>query len=252
MGSLRHQDPLINDALAVIRLILLPGLACDAGMWQAQLAVMPRHLAAHVTDVHTRHATLQAMAASLLAEHTGQLILCGASMGGMLAMEVARQAPQRIRGLALLGTSGRPEDAATRALREAAIVLFEQGRMAEVLQANLSLAFDASRTADAKLHQTYLDMIERAGAAQLVAQNRAVIARPDALAHVGQLRCPVLVLCGEGDQLIPADRSQELAAAIPGAEQALLPQCGHMLTMEQPEAVNAQLLDWLGRIAPAG
>jgi pimeloyl-ACP methyl ester carboxylesterase len=191
------------------------------------------------------------MAASLLTEHTGELILCGASMGGMLAMEVARQAPARIRGLALLGTSARPEDAATRALREAAIVLFEQGRMDEVLKANLPLAFDASRAADAALHQSYLDMIGRAGAAQLVAQNRAVIARPNALAHLGRLRCPVLVLCGESDQLTPPERSRELAAAIPGAELVLLPRCGHMLTMEQPQAVNARLLDWLGRIAPA-
>jgi len=135
-------------------------------------------LSVSVTDVHTRHATLEAMAAGLLAEHAGDLILCGASMGGMLAMEVARQAPQRIRGLALLGTSARPEDAATRALREAAIVLFEQGRMDEVLQANLPLAFDASRAADTALHQAYLAMIGRAGAAQLVAQNRAVINGP--------------------------------------------------------------------------
>ena len=84
-----------------------------------------------------------------------------------------------------------------------------------------------------------------------MAQNRAVIGRPDALAHIGRLRCPVLVLCGENDQLTPVDRSRELAAAIPGAELALLPQCGHMLTMEQPEAVNAQLLNWLTRVMPA-
>lgn len=232
------------------RLIFLPGLACDSAMWQVQLDAVPAYLAANVTDVHTRHATLQAMAAGLLAEHTGELILCGASMGGMLAMEVARQAPQRIRGLALLGTSARPEDAATRALREAAIVLFEQGRMAEVLQANLPFAFDASRAADAELHQAYLAMIERAGAAQLIAQNRAVIARPDALAHIGGIRCPVLVLCGEGDALTPPDRAREIASAIAGAELALLPSCGHMLTMEQPVAVNARLLDWLGRVAP--
>ena len=233
------------------RLLFLPGLACDSTMWQAQLAEMPAHLSACSTNVHARYDTLETMADTLLAEHVGELILCGASMGGMLAMEVARQAPQRVRGLALLGTSARPEDAATRALREAAIVLFDQGRMAEVLQANLPLAFDASRAADTELHQTYLDMIGRAGAAQLVAQNRAVIARPDALAHIGQLRCPVLVLCGESDQLAPPERSRDLAAAIPGAELDLLPQCGHMLTMEQPEAVNARLLDWLGRIAPA-
>jgi pimeloyl-ACP methyl ester carboxylesterase len=232
------------------RLIFLPGLACDSAMWQAQLAEMPAHLSACATDVHARHDTLEAMADTLLAEHAGELILCGASMGGMLAMQVARQAPARIRGLALLGTSARPEDAATRALREAAIELFEQGRVDAVLQANLPLAFDASRAADTELHQAYLDMIGRAGAAQLVAQNRAVIARPDALAHIGQLHCPVLVLCGENDQLTPPERSRELAVAIPGAELALLPRCGHMLTMEQPEAVNARLLDWLGRIAP--
>ena len=233
------------------RLILLPGLACDAGMWQAQLAALPAHVAASVTDVHTRCATLEAMASTLLAEQAGDLVLCGASMGGMLAMEVARQAPARIRGLALLGNSARPEDAATRALREAAILLFEQGRMNEVLQANLSFAFDVTRAADAALHEAYLAMIHRAGAAQLVAQNRAVIGRPDALAHIGRLRCPVLVLCGENDQLTPADRSHELAAAIPGAELALLPQCGHMLTMEQPEAVNDRLLHWLTRVIPA-
>jgi pimeloyl-ACP methyl ester carboxylesterase len=209
------------------------------------------HVVANVTDVHTRCASIETMASTLLAEQAGDLVLCGASMGGMLAMEVARQAPARIRGLALLGTSARPEDAATRALREAAIVLFEQGRMAEVLQANLPLAFDAKRAADATLHQAYLDMIHRAGAAQLVAQNRAVICRPDALAHIGRLRCPVLVLCGETDQLTPADRSRELAAAITGAELAILPQCGHMLTMEQPAAVNARLLNWLSRVIPA-
>ena len=241
--------PLLH--LATPRLILLPGLACDAGMWQGQLTALPAHVAASVTDVHTRCASIETMARTLLAEQPGELVLCGASMGGMLAMEVARQAPGRIRGLALLGTSARQEDATTRALREAAIVLFEQGRMAEVLQANLSFAFDATRAADASLHQAYLDMIHRAGAAQLVAQNRAVISRPDALAHIGRLRCPVLVLCGEADQLTPVDRSHELVAAIPGAELALLPQCGHMLTMEQPQAVNARLLNWLARVIPA-
>ncbi len=236
---------------ATARLILLPGLACDAVLWQSQLAALPAHVVASVTDVHTRCATLETMAGTLLAEQPGDLVLCGASMGGMLAMEVARQAPARIRGLALLGTSARPEDAATRALREAAIVLFEQGRMAEVLQANLSFAFDVTRAADISLHQAYLAMVHRAGAAQLVAQNRAVIGRPDALAHIGRLRCPVLVMCGENDWLTPVDRSRELAAAIPGAELALLPQCGHMLTMEQPDAVNAQLLNWLTRVIPA-
>ena len=106
------------------QLILLPGLASDHVMWQAQLAALPRAWRAHVTDVHARCDTIEAMARTLLDEHPGTLVLCGASMGGIVAMEVARQAPQRIRGLALLGTSARPESDEIRMLREAAITLF--------------------------------------------------------------------------------------------------------------------------------
>ncbi len=123
------------------QLLLLPGLACNAVMWHHQLAVLPPALAPTVTDVHTRSDTVHQMAAMLLSEHAGDLILCGASMGGMLAMEVARQAPGRVRGLALLGTNARPETPEMQKLREAGIPLFEQGRAEEVLRFNLPLAF---------------------------------------------------------------------------------------------------------------
>ena len=115
------------------QLVFLPGLAADAVMWQDQLAAMPAHLHAVVSDVHSRHASLPDMARRLLYEHEGELILCGASMGGMLAMELVRQAPQRVKALALLGTSARPETDAMRTLREAAITLFQQGRIDDVL-----------------------------------------------------------------------------------------------------------------------
>lgn len=88
-------------------LVLLPGLAGDRVMWRSQLEAL-RAWDPLVPDVHMRNPTIEAMAAELLAETAGPLVLCGASMGGMVAMEAARQAPQRIRGLALLGTSARP------------------------------------------------------------------------------------------------------------------------------------------------
>ncbi len=72
------------------------------------------------------------------------------------------------------------------------------------------------------------------------------MARPDARGHLPQLRCPVLVMCGEDDQLTPPDHSREVASLVPGAQLVLLPRCGHMLTMEQPEAVSAALRQWLG------
>lgn len=229
-------------------LVLLPGLACDAAMWDAQLAALAAWQP-QVADVHARHRSLAEMAAALLARYPGPLVLCGASMGGMVAMEAARQAPQRVRGLALLGTSARPEDEQARRLREQAIVLFRQGRAREVIEPNADIAFHADHARDTALVSRYVDMVLRAGAAQLVQQNLAVMARPDAREHLPHLRCPTLVLCGEDDVLTPPECSREIAQLVPGARLVLLPRCGHMLTMEQPEAVNRALLRWLEECA---
>ncbi|RYG14871.1 MAG: alpha/beta hydrolase [Burkholderiales bacterium] len=227
------------------RLLLLPGLAADAAMWAAQLPAMPAALQPAVVDVHFRFDTLEAMAAALLQEYPGDLILCGASMGGMLAMEAARQAPGRISGLALLGTSARPESEAMRTLREGAIGQFGQGRLREVLEPNVPLAFHPKQAADPVLVKAYFDLVMRAGASQLIRQNRAVMARPDARLHLPGLRCPVLVMCGDADQLAPPECSREILQLVPQATLVMVPECGHMLTMEKPAAVNAALLEWL-------
>jgi pimeloyl-ACP methyl ester carboxylesterase len=228
-------------------LILLPGLAGNSAMWRSQLDALaawrPR-----VADVHARHDSIESMAEALLAENEGPLVLCGASMGGMLAMEAARRAPDRVRGVALLGTNARPEDERMRQLREAAIVLFEQGRMAEVIEPNVGFAFHPDHAKDRALSQAYLDFVYEAGAPQLIRQNRAVIARPDARLHLPQLSCPALVMCGEDDQLAPPECSREIASLVPHAELVMVPRCGHMLTMERPDVVNAALTRWLGAV----
>jgi pimeloyl-ACP methyl ester carboxylesterase len=231
------------------RLILLPGLAADSVMWAPQLAALPAHWQPHVTDVHTRHGSIPEMASALLQEQEGDLVLCGASMGGIVAMEVVRQAPQRIRGLALLGTNARPETPEMHALREGAIaVFFREGGVEEIIRANVALAFHPRQAADQALVGSYLSFVLKAGAEQLIRQNRAIMARPDARLHLPQVRCPTLVVCGDADQLTPPECSREIAALIPGAELVWVPQCGHMLTMEKPGAVNAALLAWLARL----
>jgi pimeloyl-ACP methyl ester carboxylesterase len=233
---------------SLFSLVLLPGLAADAAMWRAQLAGL-RDWQPIVSDAHMRQASIEATAAAVLQEHAGPLVLCGASMGGMVAMEAARQAPHRIRGLALLGTTAQPENAQMRQLREDAIALFAQGRLREVIEPNVGFAFHPDHARDPALVQRYLDLVLRAGADQLIRQNRAVIARPDARLHLPRLECPVLVMCGEDDQLTPPEHAREIAALVPHAQLALLPRCGHMLTMEQPDAVNAALAQWLAALA---
>ena len=228
-------------------LVLLPGLACDEDMWRGQLsALAPWHPV--VTDVHTRYGSIEEMAAALLARHHGRLVLCGASLGGIVAMEVARQAPQRVRGLALLGTTARPEDAASRPARENAIALFEHGDAASVIALGATANFHA---ATGELLRRYEQAVLRGGAQQLVRQNRAVLGRRDARLHLPSVRCPTLVVCGEDDQLTPPVLSREIAGLVPGAQLVLVPRCGHMLTMEQPAAVNAALRGWLQALQPA-
>src|SRR5262249_33888959 len=111
----------IGRMSATPTLVLLPGLACDARLWQAQMPVLPAALSPRVSDAHSRHARIEDMAAAVLHETTGPLVLCGASMGGMIAMEVSRQAPERVLGLALLGTNAQPESPETYKLRADAI-----------------------------------------------------------------------------------------------------------------------------------
>lgn len=228
------------------QLVFLPGLASDESLWQAQLAAVPATWSASVSDVHFHHARIESMASALLTQtQAATLVLCGASMGGMVAMEVARQCPERVAGLALLGTSARPETPEVRLVRETAMVLFRQGRVEEVLKANLPLAFHADAQARPELAAEYLRFVMKAGAAQLLAQNEAVIHRPDARLHLPQVRCPVLVMCGDSDQLTPPECSAEIAALVPQAQLQLMPRCGHMLTMERPQEVNQALLAWL-------
>lgn len=229
-------------------LVLLPGLACDAALW-ADCADALAPWQPRVSDVHTRHASLPAMAAALLAEHPGPLWLAGASMGGMVALHAAVQAPDRIAGLALLGSTARADTPELLRLRGDAIREFERGAVEPLLRANVMFAFHPKHQGDRALVERYVQMVLRAGSVQLIAQNRAVMARADLRAALPALRCPTLVLCGEADALTPPECSREIAAAVPNARFGLIERAGHMLTLEQPARVGALLADWLRAIA---
>lgn len=225
-------------------LILLPGLACDAELFAHQAQALAGHRQVVISDVHTRCATLSAMAAALWAENPGAQVLVGASMGGMLALAMHRHAPERVAAMALLGSTARPDTPELISLRTKACELFANGRVDEVLRANVLFAFHPNGARAPGLVDRYLAMIRRAGAAQLINQNRAVMARVDSRPHLPAIRCPVLVACGEADQLTPPAHAHEMAALMPHAQLDFVPGAGHMLTMEQPERVSALLLRW--------
>jgi pimeloyl-ACP methyl ester carboxylesterase len=229
-------------------LILLPGLACDAALWRHQQPLLAAAGApVVVADAHHHADSLPAMAERLLAQHTGPLALAGASMGGMLALEAQRRAPQRVRGLALLGTTARADTPEMRRLRGEAIALFGAGRMDEVLRINALFAFHRAHAA--RLLDDYLAMLRRAGADGLIRQNRAVMARADLRPALAGVACPTLVVGGLDDTLTPPECARELAAGVAGARLELLADCGHMLTMEKPAPLNRLLAGWLAGLS---
>jgi pimeloyl-ACP methyl ester carboxylesterase len=225
--------------------VLLPGLLCDAQLWQPQLDGLAPQIQPWIADL-TRDDTMAAMARRVLAEAPFEkFALAGLSMGGYVAMEVMRQAPDRVARLALLDTQARAEAPEARERRLALIALAHQGKFPTVIERLLPLELHAPHLADARLVGIIKSMARNVGMDGYLRQQNAIMHRADSRESLKSVRCPALVLCGEHDQLTPRDRHDEMAALIPGAALVVLPECGHMSTLEKPLEVNRALQAWL-------
>jgi len=225
-------------------LVLLPGLLCDAALWQPQIAALGDIAAASVADL-TRHDSLAAMAASVLAAAPEYFSLAGLSMGGYVAQEIMRQAPGRVRRLALLDTSARADTDEQRARRRGLIELAGRGEFKGVTPRLLPLFIHPDRLQDEPLVEIVTGMAERVGKDAFLRQEKAIMGRPDARADLKRIACPTLVLCGRHDALTPLAVHEEMAAAIRGAKLVVVEESGHLPTLERPEAVNTAMREWL-------
>lgn len=225
-------------------LLLLPGLLCDAALWRPQSTALADLVVPIVCDL-TRHDSLSAMAASVLAEAPEYFSLAGLSMGGYVAQEIMRQAPQRVLRLALLDTSSRPDTDEQRARRRGLIELAGRGEFKGVTPRLLPLLIHPDRLADPPLVDIVLGMAERVGKDAFLRQQSAIMGRPDGRPDLPRIACPTLVLCGREDALTPPALHEEIAAAIPGARLEIIEKCGHLSTLEAPDQVNAAFREWL-------
>lgn len=195
---------------------------------------------------HRRDDSLEEIAARLLANAPAQFALVGLSMGGYVAFEVLRQAPERVAKLALLDTGSRADDDARRVVRDNQIDLARNGRMAEVFDMLWQVWVHPSRYADATLKEEVEAMGQETGVDAFVRQQTALKSRPDSRPGLGAIRCPTLVLVGDSDQSTPPELSREIAADIRGSRLVVVAECGHLSTMERPDAVNRALVEWMG------
>ena len=225
--------------------MLIPGLLASARMYAGQIPQLWRAGTVMIAD-HTRDDSMSGIARRILSVAPARFALAGLSMGGYIAFEILRQAPERIAKVALLDTSARADAPEQSAMRRAQMTLASQGRLAEVVEQQFPRLVHREHRADAALRQVFTLMAEDVGAAGFVRQQTAILGRADSRPTLGSIRCPTLVLVGEGDEVTPPERAAEIAAGIPAARLTTVPQCGHMSTLEQPDEVTRALLEWLG------
>ncbi len=232
-------------------LVLVPGLMCDGAVWAPLLPGLAGRIACQVAD-HGDCADLQAMARRILAVAPPRFAIAGHSMGGRVALEVCRLAPERVLRLALLDTGflPRPQGPAGQAeadKRGALLALAqEQGVRAMAAQWVQGMVHP-DRLGDAALVDAILDMFARKSAAVFARQIQALLNRLDATGVLRQLAVPTLVQCGRQDAWADVAQHEALAAEIPAGWAVLdiIENAGHMAPMERPEAVAASLLRWL-------
>ena len=228
------------------RLVLVPGLLCDAELWRAQVGALADVAEMWIPD-HTRSDTMAGVARDVLAESPfEEFALAGLSMGGYISLEIMRQAPQRVRRLALLDTAARADTPEQTGKRHAFIELAERGKFRGVTETLMPLLVHPSRLADRPLIDAIKRMAENVGKEGFVRQQRAIMSRVDSRPLLATIACPTLVLCGRQDQLTPLERHEEMAAGIKGAKLEIIEGCGHVSTMEKPAEVNRALRQWLG------
>jgi pimeloyl-ACP methyl ester carboxylesterase len=225
--------------------VLIPGLLCSPRLYAEQLPALWRFGAVTVAD-HTRDDSVAGIARRLLAAAPPRFALAGLSMGGYTAFEVMRIAPDRVVRLALLDTSARADTPEQTERRRGQIALAQQGRFGEVLEPLFLSWVHRTRRTDDGLRRIVRCMAEQeTGPEVFVRQQTAIMTRPDSRPHLHAIRCPTLVLVGDGDEATPLDRAAEIANGIPGARLVTVPECGHLSTLERPEDVTRALVGWL-------
>jgi pimeloyl-ACP methyl ester carboxylesterase len=226
-------------------LLLLPGLLEDADAFEAVIAGVADVATTVVADL-TRADNMAALARSALEQAPeGPLLVAGHSMGGYVALELMRQAPDRVAKLCLLNTHARPDAPEATENRRRLMALADKD-FEGVVTALLPKLMTADHLKDPILTGTIGAMALATGKEGFKRQETAIIGRIDSRPHLGDIRCPTLVVAARDDQLMPVALLEELARGIPGARLAVVEDCGHMAPLEQPEEVLALVRDWIG------
>jgi len=219
-------------------------MMCDARLFAPQIAALSAGRAVLVPPL-TGTNTIAGMAHSVLKSAPPQFALAGLSMGGIVAMEIMRHAPERVTHLALMATNPKAEDPAVSANREHQKAQVRQGHLRAVLRDEMKPNYLTDSAHKDDILDLCMTMAMDLGPEVFLNQSEALATRPDQQDNLKLVNVPSLILCGKEDRLCPLDRHVLLAQLIPGARLEVIDGAGHLPTLEQPEATTTALRIWL-------
>ena len=230
--------------MQTLPIILIPGLGTDSRLYEKQIPALWQFGPVMIAN-QTRKDSMTGIAQEILSYAPPRFALAGLSMGGYVALEIMRQAPERILSLALLDTTARADTPEQTARRKAQIEMVKAGRFAEIPSMLFPLLVHADRREDESLRSLVDEMFFAIGPEAHIRQQTAIMSRADMLGALSSICCPALIIVGDGDQLTPPALAKEMAEGIGGARLAIVPDCGHLSTLEQPAFVTRILAEWL-------
>jgi pimeloyl-ACP methyl ester carboxylesterase len=225
-------------------ILLVPGLVSSPRIYAPVVPALWRFGPVTVAN-HVRDDNMGAIARRILAEAPPRFALAGHSMGGYIAFEIVRQAPERVAKLALINTQARPDTPEATTRRRDMIARARAGDYSAILDELFPGFVHPSRLGEAALRQLVHDMGDDIGVEAFLRQQTAIMGRADSRPMMAWIKCPTLVLTGDADNTIPNSLSVEMAQGIPGAKLVILPHCGHLPQVEQTQACTDALVEWL-------
>ncbi len=226
-------------------LLLLPGLLCDARLWQNQINHLNNIANCTVPDT-TQHDNIPAIAEAVLRDAPPTFALAGLSMGGYVAFEIMRQAPERVTKLGIFDSSARPDTPEQQQKRRLLLAMSQTGQFKGVTPRLLPMLIHPDHVRDATLTNTITAMAEEMGRDAFARQQTAILNRPDSRPTLRTITCPTLVVGGQQDAITPPELLAEIADGIAGAEFHIIENCGHLSPLEQSDTVNELMRQWIG------
>ncbi|WP_377186717.1 alpha/beta fold hydrolase [Ruegeria meonggei] len=229
-------------------LVLLPGLMCDARLFEPQIVSLSRSRAVTVAPVSIGE-RIEEIASRLLDQLPHRFALGGLSMGGVVALEIIRRAPDRVSRLCLMATDAQAETPQMAAAREELLIGAKAGRLEDVIRKIIGSDTLAPGPQRIPILNNVISMAVDMGADVFERQIRALQRRPDQQGELRHIRVRTLILCGAHDRITPVRKHAFMADLIPAAELKVLEDAGHLPSLEAPQVVNNALHEWLSEPA---